>query len=428
MALKTRGVKLSTTSRENPHCFCFCPGGGIAMVSTASANRPLRILQVSAHYVPAYHYGGVLHVAHSLSKALVAQGHEVRVCTSSMKDPHSDLDVPLDTACEVDGVQVYYEPVCGSRYWGFSPRMTRRLWSESEWADVILLHFHYQYSSLVGGWIARLRRKPYIVFTHGSMNRYGVTARGMMRKRLYLNLLEGSNFRRTLFTAYHSQEEMSTSFQFGRCQVVPNGIQPALFNDPPEHGYFRRRYPELKDRIFYLYLGRLDAGKGLDLLLPAFRQLLDKHANTHLVLAGGNERGYEATVRQMITALNLSAHVTLTGLISGADKLSALHDADAFVLPSRSEGLSIAMLEAMYMGLPIITTDRVGLWRLIQDQGCGFVTPLDENCLAEALKKMAETNERIDMGARARRLVEEKFTWDTIAADLITRIQKEVAI
>ena len=386
----------------------------------------LKICQVVSHYPPAYHFGGALQVAHALSKSLAAQGHEVRVCTSNLKDLASDLDVPTGASVEMDGAQVYYDPVRLSRYWGLSPAMTRRVWEVTEWADVVLMHFHYQFASLAGAWASRLRTKPYIIFTHGSLNQYGVNARSNTRKRLYLNLLERGNFHRALFAAYHSQEELETSLKFGRCAVVPNGIDPRMFADRPPRGSFRERYPELDGRTVFLFLGRLDAGKGLDLLLPAFHTLAESRPDVHLVLAGGNERGYEAQVRRMIAELGLAERVTLTGLISGAQKIGALQDADAYVLPSRSEGLSIAMLEAMYMGLPVIVTDRVGLWRTIEEKQCGLVVPLEEARLADALRRMAEDKGRAEMGRRGHDLVAAQYTWDVISRNLAARIKESI--
>ena len=386
----------------------------------------MRILMVSPHYVPAYHYGGVLHVAHSLGQSLVSQGHEVRVCTTNLRSPTEDLAAPLDTPVRVDGVQVYYEPTMGSRYWGFSPLLARRVWRESMWAEVVLIHFHYQFASLAAGWISRARGKPYVIFSHGSLNTHGLRARSRVRKLGYLKLLEQKNFAQALFTAYHSAEEMETSYRFGRCRVVPNGIDPQVFQPLPRKNYFRRQH-NLEPAMMYLFLGRIDAGKGLDLLLPAFNQLLQVSGNSHLVLAGANERGYEAQVRQMVQELGLAGRITLTGLITGQDKLAALQDADVFVLPSRSEGLSIAMLEAMYMGLPVVVTDRVGLWRQVEKNRCGLVVPYETDRLAEALKRMAAAPDRRAMGQRGRQLVASGYTWDKIAADLVTEIKETLA-
>lgn len=381
---------------------------------------------VSPHYVPAYHYGGALHVAHSLGKSLVSQGHEVRVCTTNLRNPREDLEVPVDAPVRADGVQVYYEPTVFSRYWGFSPQLARRLWLESRWADIVLIHFHYQFASLAASWISRARGKPYIIFSHGSLNTHGLRARSRARKLLYLKLLEQKNFAKALFAAYHSQEEMDTSYRFGSCRVVPNGIDPQVFQALPPRDYFRQQH-KLEQAIIYLFLGRIDAGKGLDLLLPAFKKLLQVSGDSHLVLAGANERGYAEQVRHLAEELGLASRLTLTGLITGQDKLAALQDADVFVLPSRSEGLSIAMLEAMYMGLPVIVTDRVGLWREVEKNRCGLVVPYDESSLAGALKRMAAAPDRREMGQRGRQLVASGFTWDKIARHLAAEIEGALA-
>lgn len=384
----------------------------------------MRILQVVPHYVPAYHFGGVLRVAHAMSRALAKQGHPVHVCTTNLRDPTQYLDLPTDVPIDVDGVKVFYEPVSVSRYWGFSRKMAHRLWEEIRWADVVLIHFHYQFSSLVGGWLSRLQRKPYIVFTHGSLNRHGVNSRGTFRKRMYLRFLESGNLGHASFVGYQSHEEMENSLKWGNPEVVPNGIDPQEYSELPPLGYFRKQYPALADQVVYLYLGRLHPGKGFDLLLPAFGELAQKLPDVHLLLAGCDERGYERTVRQMISDLHLDDYVTLTGFVSGQDRLGALQDSDVFVLPSRSEGLSGAMLEAMYMALPVVVTDRVGLCREIRKRRCGLVVPFNQEHLTRALQQIAVTPDRKEMGRRGHELVSSHYTWDSIARDLVNRIQE----
>jgi glycosyltransferase involved in cell wall biosynthesis len=387
----------------------------------------MRILMVSPHYVPAYHYGGALHVAHSLGKSLVSQGHEVRVCTTNLRNPTEDLAVPVDAPVMVDGVQVFYEPTVFSRYWGFSPHLARRLWLETKWADVVLIHFHYQFASLIAGWVCRVRKKPYVIFSHGTLNQYGVKARSRIKKLLYLNLLERRNFRQALFTAYHSQEEVEISYRFGRYNIVANGIDANIFEELPEVNNFRGQFHGLRNAIIFLFLGRLAPGKGLDLLLPAFKRFSDKFGETHLVLAGGNELDYETEVRGMLRDLGLVNRVTLTGLITGQEKLGVLQDSDIFVMPSRSEGVSIATLEAMYMGLPVIVTDRVGISPEVKKNRCGLVVPYDEDSLAGALQQMATALDRREMGQRGRRLVAGQYTTDTTTRHLVAEIEGVLA-
>ena len=386
----------------------------------------MKILQIISHYVPAYHYGGALHVAHALSRALIQQGHEVRVVTTNLESPRRTLPIAAGAAVQQDGVPVYYEPVQLSRYWGFSLSLARRTWQQAAWADICLFHFHYQFASLVGGWACRQLRKPFVIFSHGSLNRFGISRRSRWLKQLYLRLLEGRNFRRTLFVAYHSQEELESSLQPSRSLVVPNGIDPRSFSRLPEPGSFRRKFALPTRKTMLLYLGRIDAGKGLDLLIPAFARLVSVHPNLQLVLAGGDERGYTAAVRSMILYHGLQDSVTMTGLISGEDKLGALQDAELYVLPSRSEGLSIAMLEAMYMGLPVVVSDRVGLWKQVRARGCGAVFALGEDGLEQALHTVILDPQRAEMGRRGRVLVEAEYTWDTIGKQLVERIRERI--
>jgi glycosyltransferase involved in cell wall biosynthesis len=81
------------------------------------------------------------------------------------------------------------------------------------------------------------------------------------------------------------------------------------------------------------------------------------------------------------------------------------------------------MLEAMYMGLPVIVSDHVGLWRTIQDENCGFAAKLEVDSLTNALLKMADDPSRRVMGVRGRNLILSRFTWKKIAVDLINAIK-----
>lgn len=384
----------------------------------------MKVLQVISHYVPAWQFGGPLHVAHSLARALVDQGHTVTTVTTNMEAPESDLDVPLDEPVDVDGVRVFYEQTSPPRYWGYAAEMSTRTQKEIHAADVVLSHFHYQYASLAAGRAARHAGKPLVVFSHGSLNLYGVNARSTLFKKLYLAFIERLNFRNAIFTAYHSQEELENSLVFGRTAVIPNGIDPNDFNTLPPVGSFREEHNDLEGRLLFLFLGRLAPGKGLEILLPAFGDLLRDVPGAHLLLVGGDERGYANKVKRMVQELALSDHVSLTGMLSGKNKLAVLKDADVFVLPSRSEGLSIAMLEAMYMGLPVVVSDRVGLWRTIEAERCGTAVPYEAGRLRDALYIMATSADRKEMGRRARRLVEERHTWQVIARNLVAEIEK----
>lgn len=384
----------------------------------------MNVLQICPHYYPATRFGGVVNVAHSISKELVKQGHHVCICTTNLSDRKHDLDVEIDAPVKVDGVTVFYESVAISRYWGFSTGLARRILEQCSHADIIFVHFHYQYASVIGGIISRLKKKPYIVFTHGSLNRFGINRQSRLRKMFYLSLAEKSNFSGAKFVAYHSPEELEHSIVLGRPRIVPNGIDTVDASQWPEKGRFRSERSDLESALIYLYLGRLAKGKGLQLLITAFKELLPSHPEARLVLAGSDEGSYVGTLRQLVQEHGLTNQVLFTGFVDGQRKLSILRDSDIYVLPSSSEGMSIAMLEAMAMGMPVIVSDRVGLCRTIQAEKCGVVVPQNYGRLVGALQDLANCGERPEMGARGRSLVASQFTWAVIVRDLISELRE----
>lgn len=244
----------------------------------------LNILQVIPHYVPAYEFGGPLRVAHGLSKALLDQGHAVKICTTNLKSGFETLNLPLDTPVFQDGVEVYYEPTVFSHYWGFSPQLYRRTKALIKSADVIFVHFHYQFANLAGANIARKLGKPYVVFAHGSLNQWGIASSSRWKKKLYLSLMERGNLEKALFIAFNAEEERELSLFAERGVVIPSGVAPDEFRLMPIRGSWRFQQVQLAGRTCILYLGRLNlAQKGLDMLLPAFAQLRQQREDVHLI-------------------------------------------------------------------------------------------------------------------------------------------------
>lgn len=384
----------------------------------------MRILQVSPHYPPAFGFGGVLQVAHGLSRALTAGGHTVRVLTTCLADRYRDLPTGEHL---VDGVEVEYFPVPVFRYWGFSPALACRTAVLASGFDLVISHFHYQFSSAIAGLVSRMSSVPYVVFSHGSLRSLAIRARSPMMKRAYLRIVERQNFADALFVAYASSEELAGSLTPGRSIVVPNGVWPGDFEPRPSPSSFRDSCQHLRNKLIYLYLGRLGPGKGLEMLIPAFREVARTVADAHLVIAGPDSGGFEKFIKRLVGEHGLAQRVSFLGLVTGEDKLKVLQDADVFVLPSESEGLSIAMLEAMYLGVPAVISDGCGLAGEIRDRAAGLVVPHDEEELARALVKLADSELRLSLGGSARRLVAGEHTWPAVASRLLHEVNRELS-
>jgi glycosyltransferase involved in cell wall biosynthesis len=164
-----------------------------------------------------------------------------------------------------------------------------------------------------------------------------------------------------------------------------------------------------------LYLGRLHEQKGVDLLIEAFGRLAlaRPDLDVRLRLVGDGPLRKELALAASRTVAR--DRIEFTGLTD--DVASALEDADVFVLPSRAEGISNALLEAMAHGLPVLVSDVPGNRSVVEHERNGLIFPSgDAAALARALRALldAETlRERLGRGARVD--VEDRFSLRAVA-------------
>lgn len=204
-----------------------------------------------------------------------------------------------------------------------------------------------------------------------------------------------------------------------RVCVHPNGVFPELFRTLPSPDLFRSRFPELGSSRYILFCGRLHYKKGVDLLVDAFGILAGRMANVDLVIAGP-DGGMRTEIEQRVSRAGLNDRVHLTGAVYGAEKLSAMAGAECFCLPSRQEGFSMAITEAMACGSPVVASDQCHFPE-IEQSGAGYVVELKPEKIGEALfSLLSDTGLRKKFGAAARTLVLSRYDWRKIGAEMVS--------
>jgi glycosyltransferase involved in cell wall biosynthesis len=151
--------------------------------------------------------------------------------------------------------------------------------------------------------------------------------------------------------------------------------------------------------------------------MPAFAEACRTVNDLHLVIAGPDD-GMRQQTERLIAEAQIGGRVTFLGMLDHARKLAAFRDAVMFALPSYSENFGIAVVEAMACGVPVAISDKVNIWREVQEAGAGLVAPTTVSAVADQIVRLAREPDLVAMGARGRQLVEQRFAWDKIAQDL----------
>ncbi len=201
-----------------------------------------------------------------------------------------------------------------------------------------------------------------------------------------------------------------------KVRVVPNGVDVAAIDAARPGPLVRRELGLPADVPVIGLVGRLDHwGKGHKELFSAMAQLRERHPVQALIVGGGRR---EAQVRQLAESLGLAAAVHFLG--PRRDVPDLLNAMDIFVLPSYSEGVSLALLEAMAAGRPVVATAVGGLPEVVTDGDNGLlIPPRDANALAEALARLlSDPAWAQQLGANARAHVREHYSLDRLGREI----------
>jgi glycosyltransferase involved in cell wall biosynthesis len=157
--------------------------------------------------------------------------------------------------------------------------------------------------------------------------------------------------------------------------------------------------------------------KGLPLLLQAWAKLCPR--GWRLRVVGPDEQGHLGELRRLAAQLRIEDDVEFEDGVYGEQKWKTLGEASLFVLPSHSENFGVAVAEALACGVPVITT-RGTPWEVLTEYQCGWWIPIGVQPLARALQEAISLSdaERLAMGERGRRLVQERFCWPKIGAQM----------
>jgi len=400
--------------------------------------KPLKILQI----VPSISlvYGGPSQMIQGLSAALAQQPKDrIAQVTILTTDANGDVDeppltVPLGQLVQQDGYEIIHFRCAPFRRYKFSTDLLKWLWANAHHYDIAHIHALFSPVSTTAATVCRWKNLPYIMRPLGTLDPADLQKKKQIKK-IYATLLERPNLAGAAAIHFTSELESKVSERFGVStpgKIIPLGVAlPQLPDRSRSQQIVRERFNIPPERPIILFMSRIDPKKGFDLLLPALEKLHDDNKPFHFLLCGANpqDRAYETRIRKAIQSSAWSNWATISGFVSGELKAQLLSAADIFVLPSYYENFGIAVAEAMAAKIPVVISDQVHIWPVIQKSESGWVVKTEVESLTNALaESLSQPEMRQQRGENAQRCAAEKYSWEAIAHQMTDTYQQLLTV
>lgn len=281
--------------------------------------------------------------------------------------------------------------------------------------------------------VARVARKagvPYIVTPHGMMTKWDWSKRKQFKRALF-RLGAAKMLNRAWRVRYLSAGELENSYKRVKTPpvVIPNAVSSFEGNVEPsvkEDVRSKRGIPP--EHKLVLFLGRISYQKGVLELLQAFDLLYQIRKDVTLLIIGPSEEGkYADSVREFIAHCAARSNIRLEDPIFGDDKFELYRAADVFTTLSRNEGLSLAALEALAEGLPVVLTPDSNLPQ-VEGYYAGAITTRDPQAASSTFIKILEDNGLLDlMKTNAKHMHRNLFSWPVVLPQVIELYQSAAA-
>ena len=359
----------------------------------------------------------VLHIISAISRTGGGPSRSVQGLVAGLEragvDTHLLAIKPLGTPW-VEGVK-HFQCIGKMKWFGVS-RAIGCVMDELR-PDIVHVHSIWQLMLHFGVVEARRRRIPYVLAPRGTLEEWSLRQK-WLKKKLALLTYQGRDLRKAAALHVTATSEMEQCRKLGFSQRIilsPNGVNPPAAMPPSEKGIngFRRA----------LFLSRMHEKKGVMNLVESWARVRPVGWKIELVYTAREvaEKEYEARIKARVRELGLSDAFVFTGALSDDEKWNAYRRANVFILPTYSENFGIVVAEALYAGLPVVTTKGTP-WSELDSEKCGWYIDLPKedgkwNEMDNVLRTLVSlTDDDLgEMGCRGRQLVDKRYAWDAIA-------------
>lgn len=264
--------------------------------------------------------------------------------------------------------------------YGYTPRLTCWLQENAHRYDAVIVHGLWQFHGLAVHKALANTTIPYFVFPHGMLDPWFKRTYPLkhLKKWLYWPWAEYRVLRDAQAVIFTSEDERILARESFWLYKANEVVTAYGTSEPPQdeemlRNCFLEKYPELHGKRLVLFLSRIHEKKGCDLLIDAFARVASRDDSLHLVMAGPDQTSWKAELQAQAERLGITQRITWPGMLQGAEKWGAYYAAEVFCLPSHQENFGIVVAEALACGTPVLISNKVNIWREIENDRSGFV-------------------------------------------------------
>ncbi len=393
----------------------------------------MKILHIVYSLVPDNFRGGISKVVFELGIAQVACGHAVEVYTTNINGSDK-INVPLDKPRIINGLVInYYNGIFFPDF--SSTDLKESLMKNANKFDVIHSHCNYLSFNRYAANACKLLGVPTFFHTHGCYDpvliKMGLIKR--LKKSLYIPTIEVPNMNASSGVFVCNNDELKQLRHYNvkvPLIEISNGTNLCGTRNLYKNNTFRERFNISADKRFIFYIGRIHPIKQLDLLINAFNEIQSQIPDVILIIAGDRNQcpSYVKKIDVIIKKAKIGNKIYWCGYLNESDKIEALLESTIFSYVSSREGMSIAILEGMALGVPTIVGVGCHMSKAVESEALIECGNSKDELASIYMEVLTNKNLQNKLCHRAQQFTSTFYTWDKIAKKCINEYSKAIKL
>jgi glycosyltransferase involved in cell wall biosynthesis len=387
----------------------------------------VNILFVVPAYAPAWSFGGVVTSTVNLCEALVSAGHQVTVATCNVDANGDELDVDLGRPIFINGVCVHYFSV------NFIRKKLFFSWAQHIFLkknisnyDILDVSAVWQFNGFLLSRLCVKKNRSFVLTPHSSYMKNAMFGVGnQIVKKVYFSLFGKHLIKNASAIHFLSDGEKLESIASVRGKysyTIPNGISEKLLKiNPLSYASLREKLAIQKNDIVLIYAGRVHRKKQLELVIQAMYKLNQKGSVYKFIIVGSlDDDSYANQLKKLSIKLNQNKNIVWHDEVPSKDLATFFALSDIFCLPSKIEGVSMSITEAMKAGVAILTSWGTANASEINKDEAGIIVGQSGDEVAQAIKIMTSSEEVLESyKVNAQKSFSKRYSIDSVAAETV---------